>query len=312
MGRLRVRLFGRFEVRHEQETVLRLEPRKAQELLAYLLLYNGRPHPRERLANMMWPTSKARQARKHLRHTLWELRSAVDSAKAVDSHDLLSSDPDWLRLNPEAHVWIDVKELEHAYARTQGVSGSRFDSGGAQAVQRALDLYRGDLLEGWYEEWCLFERERLQGMHLALLGKQMTYYEAHRNYELGLDCGIRALRCDVAYERIHRHMMRLRYLAGDRTGALRQYQRCVAFLRQELEVEPSARTMALYERIRADVPLIPRGERRERDLDPETEDPVTQTEALEQLEQLRMASLQLQRQLQDTIEAFQVTLQRQS
>jgi DNA-binding SARP family transcriptional activator len=43
--------------------------------------------------------------------------------------------------------------------------------------------------------------------------------------------------------------MRLHYLAGDRTTALRQYKRCVATLEEDLGVEPSMSTRILYEQI---------------------------------------------------------------
>ena len=69
-------------------------------------------------------------------------------------------------------------------------------------------------------------------------------------YEEGLAYGARTLRFDGARERTHRRMMRLYYLAGDRTDALRQYDRCVAALRRELGVSPSAHTVALYNQIR--------------------------------------------------------------
>ena len=46
--------------------------------------------------------------------------------------------------------------------------------------------------------------------------------------------------------------MRLYYLAGDRTAALRQYQQCAAALDEELGVRPAQRTVRLYEQIRLD------------------------------------------------------------
>src|SRR5438128_1039451 len=57
-------------------------------------------------------------------------------------------------------------------------------------------LYRGDLLEGWYSDWCLYERERLQHMYLAMLDKLMEYSESHQEYETGQTYGMRALRYD--------------------------------------------------------------------------------------------------------------------
>jgi hypothetical protein len=47
--------------------------------------------------------------------------------------------------------------------------------------------------------------------------------------------------------------MHLQYKAGDRTGALRQFERCIAALDEELGVKPERRTQSLYEQIRSDV-----------------------------------------------------------
>jgi DNA-binding SARP family transcriptional activator len=302
---LRIRLFGRFEVRHDGQAVPGLHARKTQELFAYLLLHNDRAHSREVLANLMWSRSTTQQARKYLRHALWQLQSALISADATGGGDVVSVDHDWLRIDPRVDLWLDTAELEHAYLRVQGLSGREFDRQQSQNVQQALELYRGDLLEGWYEDWCLFERERLQRLYLSLLGKQMIYCETHGEYELGLDCGSRALLCDVAHERIHRRMMRLHYLAGDRTGALRQFQRCVSFLREELDVEPSARTVSLCEQIRSGHPLNSPGSGAER---PRISDQrlLSAPEALEQLEQLQTAFLELQCQFREAVEAFEM------
>jgi DNA-binding SARP family transcriptional activator len=119
-------------------------------------------------------------------------------------------------------------------------------------LQNAVDLYRGDLLEGWYQDWCLFERQRLLNMYLAMLDKLMGYCEAHQEYESGILYGMRILRYDQAQERTHRRLMRLHYLTGDRTAALRQYESCVAALKEDFGVGPARRTVALYEQIRSD------------------------------------------------------------
>ncbi|NIN69138.1 MAG: hypothetical protein GTO63_31510, partial [Anaerolineae bacterium] len=81
---------------------------------------------------------------------------------------------------------------------------------------------------------CLYERERLQNMYLAILDKLVSYSEVQGAYEAGLGYGSRILSYDGARERTHRRLMRLYYLAGDRTAALRQYDSCVEALRREL------------------------------------------------------------------------------
>src|SRR6185436_8118355 len=114
----------------------------------------------------------------------------------------------------------------------------------------AVEFYRGDLLEGCYQDWCLYERELLQNKYLPILDKLLGYCLVHQEFDAGQRYGGLILRYDRARERTHQLLMRLHFLAGDRTGALRQYERCVVALREELGVQPDRRTVALYEEIR--------------------------------------------------------------
>jgi hypothetical protein len=54
----------------------------------------------------------------------------------------------------------------------------------------------------------------------------MAYSESRLDYDSGLAFGGRALRQHRARERTYYRLMRLHYLAGDRAGAIRQFQRC--------------------------------------------------------------------------------------
>lgn len=252
MSTLRIRMLGRLIVQREDRELAGTEPRKVQELFSYLLLHRDQPHPREMLAGLLWGDSTTSQSKKYLRQALWQLQSALEpQSEAIDGRVLLV-ESDWVQLNPEADLWLDVAVFEQAFELARGVPGQRLDAGVAQTLQDAAHLYQGDLLEGWYQDWCLYERERLQNIYLAMLSKLMIYCETHGKYEDGLYCGECALQCDVAQERIHRRLMRLQYLAGDRTAALRQFERCTAVLDEELGVRPSDRTVTLYEQIRAD------------------------------------------------------------
>jgi two-component SAPR family response regulator len=157
-----------------------------------------------------------------------------------------------VQLDPKT-VWLDVAVFEEAFHATQGIPGKELDQPRAEMLKDAVRLYKGDLLDGWYQDWCLFERERLQNMYLSTLDKLMDYCTQHHEYEAGHGYGSTILRYDRASERTYRRLMHLQYRAGDRTGALRQYERCVAALDEELGVKPERRTQSLYEQIRSDV-----------------------------------------------------------
>jgi two-component SAPR family response regulator len=204
-------------------------------------------------------------------------------------------------------VWLDVAVFERAFARVQGKAGRDLDDETKRLVEAAAELYKGDLLEGWYQDWCLYDRERLQNMYLVMLDKLISYCEAHRDYEMGLLHGSIILRYDGARERTHRQLMHLLYMSGDRTAALRQYERCVAALRQELDVAPDRRTIALYQQIRLD-------QLEERALPPAEPDTTADTPAaslpdvLGRLQQLQLVMSDVQRRLQQDIKAVQQAL----
>jgi DNA-binding SARP family transcriptional activator len=252
MARLRVFLFGRFRVARDAEPLGGLDGRKVQELLSYLLLHPRRQHSREALATLLWSDSAPAQSRKNLRQGLWQLQTALRADAAQHEAPALLLEQEWVRVNAEAEIWSDVADFERAVSAGRGVPGEALLAEQVAMLQHGIELYQGDLLDGWYQDWCLFERERLQNSYLALLDKLMAYCEAHDEYERGLDYGDRILSFDTARERTHQRLMRLYYLSGDRARALRQYQSCQDALRRELDVSPSRQTQQLHAQIVAD------------------------------------------------------------
>ncbi len=246
MTELSIQLFGKFTIQADGKRLDGFDSGKVQELLAYLLVYRDRPHPRESLAELLWEASSTTQSKKYLRQTLWQMQQMLPTER------LILIEPDWIRISPEANYWLDVAEFENAFALVHGVPGHQLGDKIVALLVQAVGFYRGDLLEGWYSDWCLYERERLQNMWLAALDKLMSYCEVKRDYEAGLAFGMQVLRKDRARERTHRRLMRMAYLAGDRTGALRQYERCVQALNEELSVGPSRRTEELHQQIMND------------------------------------------------------------
>jgi DNA-binding SARP family transcriptional activator len=213
-----------------------------------LLLHRERPHHRELLAETLWRDSLGTQPRKYLRQALWHVQTALQNGEAR----VLQLDNDWVQIPPDTSLWADAPAFEEPFNTTEGIAGELLEETQAAGLRNAVALYCGDLLEGWYQDWCVFERERLKTMHLTMLEKLLGHAEANSQWEEGLHYGSRILRCDHAHERTHWRLMRLHYLAGDRTAAIRQFEACSTALDRELGVRPAERTLRLYEEIRAD------------------------------------------------------------
>ncbi|GAB4272392.1 MAG: hypothetical protein Kow0092_27450 [Deferrisomatales bacterium] len=223
----------------------------ARALLAYLLLQRHRSHPRSTLAGLLWGDHDDRRARSCLSTAVWRLRRQLEAGGAGGEDFLISTPAGELRFNPGACYWLDVEALEAGLAPTARTPFAQWSPAEAEAAESCLGLYRGDLLEGFYDEWALRERERLRLLVLNGLVGLMRFHGYYGNYDRAAELGQRVLVHDPLREEIHRYLMRVYAESGQRPLALQQYRTCAEALRRHLGVEPMEETRALYARLAA-------------------------------------------------------------
>jgi DNA-binding SARP family transcriptional activator len=237
MARLAVSLLGGFQARLDSGSAVALPTRKAQGLLAYLALPPGQSHPRDKLAALLWGGIREESARASLRQALFSIRKALGDTPA------LALEGSAVALARDA-VDVDAVIFEGAVA-----------DGSPEALTRAADLYKGDLLAGLvvdeapWEEWLIGERERLQELALEGLAKLLAHQRRAGAIEPAVVTALKLLTLDPLQEPVYRTLMRLYADLGRRGAALRQYQQCVSSLQRELGTEPDAQTKQLYEDI---------------------------------------------------------------
>lgn len=209
MDTFTVNLFGRLRIGNDKQTITGLQPRRAQELFSYLLLHRDHPYPRETLASLLWEDAGPAQARKYLRQALWQIQTVLKNVLGPAARELLALDAEWVQLNNAEYLSLDVAQFEHATDACQGTLGVNLTDNQVEHLEHAVQLYCGDLLEGWYQDWCLFERERLQNYYLTALDKLVACCDARGYVDCGLAHAERILRCDPTEEQTHYHIMHL-------------------------------------------------------------------------------------------------------
>jgi predicted ATPase/DNA-binding winged helix-turn-helix (wHTH) protein/tetratricopeptide (TPR) repeat protein len=147
----RIRLLGEVGVTFGMREVTHFESSRVVALLARLALYPERIHPREELIELLWPETEPVIGRHRLRTALSSLRRQLEPPGTVGN--LFVVDRNSLRLNPEVFV-CDVRELERAIRQKQW--------------QAAKTLAQGPLLLGFYDDWIIAERDRLEALCEAL------------------------------------------------------------------------------------------------------------------------------------------------
>ena len=147
---LRIQLFDHLQASVDDRPLpLKFPPRTAP-LWAYLLLQRNRAVKRSTLAAMLWPDSPEAEARANLRRHLHQLQRNLPAASP--DRPWLLSDADEVRWNIDAACWLDVWEFERL-------------SSNPPTLDQAIALYRGDLLRDLYDDWIIFERERLRSLY---------------------------------------------------------------------------------------------------------------------------------------------------
>ncbi len=212
-------------------------PRRQVRALLYYLAAHRQPVPRERLCFLFWSDTPESQARRNLSHLLTHLR------RALPDPTLLLASGERAGLNP-TRTWSDVTAFEQLCAASP------------PAHQRALALYRGPFLAGLslsdspeFENWAVLKQHACERLYLEALVALSEELMVRGEYEQAIACARRYLDTDDLAEDVHRRLIELYALAGERSAALRQFERCAAILERELGIGPLPETRAVYRAI---------------------------------------------------------------
>jgi DNA-binding SARP family transcriptional activator len=175
MDLLKISLLGTFRIDHPGLPAGGKIPRSIQILLAYLLLFRHRLHPREVLTGLFWGDHQEERARGCLSTALWRMRRTLEPPGVPKGRFLRTSPVGDVGFNPESNFWLDVEDLEDKAIKLLHKSTESMEPCEAQEIQDALSLYTSELLEGFFEDRIIRERERLRMLYLhtvnALLEK---------------------------------------------------------------------------------------------------------------------------------------------
>ncbi len=204
--------------------------------LFFCLLHHPQGLRKEEIGEIFWPDHPPVKLDSIFRSTLYRLRRALFRESVIFDEGIY-------RFNREIDYWFDVEAFEDLLDQAEQAIDKQRE---IVLLEDALALYRGDHLEGVYDEWCALERERLRGQHLAALDKLASLYVDRRDLQRAIELYQQLITREPYHEGAHRELMHCYYRLGDRAAAIRQYQSCAELLRDDLGLSPAPETEALY------------------------------------------------------------------
>lgn len=207
-------------------------------LLVYLALTTQHGFcTRDTLLALFWPEVDQAHARGALRQAIHVLRSILGPATVLTAGD------NGVKL-AGCCVWCD------AVAFTAALAAGDFS--------RALELYQGDLLEGFYlsdapafETWLEGERVRLRTCASKAAMAAASMAEASGDLSFAASSAQRALSLAPYSEEVLRQYIRILDSAGDYVQAVRTYNEFAERVEKECDVRPSPQTRALLRSVHA-------------------------------------------------------------
>jgi LuxR family transcriptional regulator, maltose regulon positive regulatory protein len=249
---LRLQTLGPFRLWRGREEVATAEWKRRKARLLFLLLLTQRHTSldRDQISELLWPDQDPEAALRDFKVSFSTMCSLLEPARQRNAPSAyVDRDESRYGWRTGSDLWLDVDEFEWLIA--EGDRLLALDQAGAVGrYRRALDLYQGDYLEEYpYEPWAAEERERLRQLYLRTAQRLAEALLAQQEPEAALAVTQAMLARDDCWEQAYRLQMLAFEALGNRAQALRTYQRCTKRLQAELAVEPTAVTVALYERI---------------------------------------------------------------
>jgi DNA-binding SARP family transcriptional activator len=198
-------------------------PEGSKRLLVFVTL-NGGQVSRRYAAGVLWPYGDDVRAAGNLRTALWRLRGA--------GIDVLHADKCTLYLDPDLSV--DIMQLSRWATRIidGSVEGSELDA-------PYLSPEAVDLLPGWYDDWVIFERERLRQRLLHAMECLVRQMIAHQLFADAVEVAISAVNVEPLRESAQRVLIEAHLAEGNYVEARRVYVAYYELIAEELGIPPS-------------------------------------------------------------------------
>jgi DNA-binding SARP family transcriptional activator len=237
----KVFVLGRFQVLKDDVPIRfpSRQQRKPLDLLQALIAFGGTEVGAGKLVDALWPDSEGDAGHHALESTLYRLRRLLGATSAVvmaGGKLTLDRRQFWVDL------WAFENELEAANADHRSP---------AERLARLRELYSGHFLADETENiWTVEKRQNLRDRFVRALREFARNYEKHGLWQEAAGVYQAGIEVDSLVEELHRGLILCHREFGDHAAAVKAYRRCSELLLKQLGVQPSSKTLALYQSLR--------------------------------------------------------------
>jgi class 3 adenylate cyclase/ketosteroid isomerase-like protein len=218
--------------------------RQGRLVLAYLTCERERAVRREELADLLWGEQPPDSWTTSLSAVISRLRRLFTEAGLDGAATLVSAPGAYQLLLPEGSR-VDAEELVAAVGEAEdAAAGGHVDAALAAAARAEAIAARGFVTDDC--EWVDSRRDTIRELRARAALAESAAQLAGDKSGRAIEAARRALELDETKEAAYRQLMLSLAAAGERAEALRVWERCRITLVEELGIDPSPETEAVY------------------------------------------------------------------
>ena len=198
----------------------------SRKLIGLLAVHHGRNMLREDIVHIIWGADYDRPHQHRLSNCLWRLNRFRGPDGAPLKHSMLHIDRTGeVRLEPDSVTWLDLAEFERIQAgiNVTAANLSRYD---VSLIEKAVTLYRGDLLSDLDVDWILEPRNHAQQCYLDMLQMLIDHYSMRTAHGEVITYASRYIETDPYVEHVHAALIGACLASGRRSLAAAHAESC--------------------------------------------------------------------------------------
>ncbi|MCA1591340.1 MAG: S8 family serine peptidase [Acidobacteria bacterium] len=212
--------------------------KRARDILCFIASRRHRRASKDTIIDTFWGEADFSAIEKNFHPTVSHIRKALNSNQPLKQNFLLYRDGDY-QLNPEFSYRFDFEEFDRLVTEGDAARRSREQESFVKSYEEAVALYRGEFVQGSYDEWAEEQRSYYREQYLRLLELLASTAQKAEEWSRSLHMAQQILREDPFREDVHCMIMRAQAAQANRVAVREQYENLRRLLRKELGVEPN-------------------------------------------------------------------------
>jgi ATP/maltotriose-dependent transcriptional regulator MalT/DNA-binding SARP family transcriptional activator len=219
--------------------------RRARDIFCYIATRKNRRAPKDVLIDAFWGGEDLDAIEKNFHPTISHIRKALNSRQTLKQNFIIFRDGSY-QLSPEFSYRIDTEEFLGEIASAEAAKADKRSEDFRKHLENAVALYRGDFMEGLYEDWAEEQRTYFSEQFSRVLNALAKLSVTEKRWADAIRYANQILAIDPYREDLHRLVMRVLAAQGKPAAVKKHFEEMSVLLKQDLGIEPSAETRKVF------------------------------------------------------------------